>query len=148
MTSHPLSLTALKSTATLFRLMPSLADTSSIACLPSKCLSNIGQLSRSSLPVIPPKPPSACFGGLGFADIIAVSSKVWAILSSHLASIDDAFCGERMVVWVNKAGSGSVSFSMGDVGETIELWDGDGDGEAGLRCSGDGRWGFASRSPR
>jgi hypothetical protein len=57
-TSQPRSLIALNNNATFFLFIPSLGATSSIACLPSKCFSSVGQASRSSFPVIPRKVPS------------------------------------------------------------------------------------------
>ena len=50
-----------------------------------------------------------------------------------------------MVVWVKEEGSGGVGLVKGDVGDTRELRDGEGD--VGFRCNGDGRCGFTSRIP-
>lgn len=74
---------------------------------------------------------------------MADSSKVWAILSSHRASSEDAFWGDKMVVCVKEEASGGDGMVKGEVGEMRELRDGEGD--VGFRCSGDGRCGFASR---
>ena len=49
------------------------------------------------------------------------------------------------MVWVKDEGSKGGGFSRGEVGETIELRDGE--GEVGFKCSGEGRCGLTSRRP-
>ena len=72
--------------------------------------------------------------------------------SSHRASTEVAFCGDNMILdlkfcggALGREGDNGLWCEEAEVGENGAL-EGEGEGEVGLRCKGEGRCGLASRS--